>query len=305
MLNHDGSPSRRYEEIQRIGVELQKLGEQIHGSTLHPEAAMLLSYDSRFAFQAQVNNPQLHNRNVLVDVVAPGLDLNRYKLVIAPAFHVVADRDVEKLRQFVETGGVLLITPRSGVKDEANAVVNQALPGALAMLCGVEVADYDSLMPGMGNQVAWSLPGWELPDTSTDTWSDILRPTTARVIAHYCMDFYAGKPAVTLNQVGKGQVVYAGVLGGEAFYDQLLGWLIHLAGIRGVMASPPGVEATERWQGENRLLFVLNHTDQEQALTGLAIESERAWTNLLDGAPVSPGKAAIGPKEVMVLYPNS
>ena len=67
-----------------MGGEIKKLGSQVIGAVLKPQVAMLLSYDSRFAFQIQANNPQLnyreyfhsfyqafHKRNVLVDIVNP------------------------------------------------------------------------------------------------------------------------------------------------------------------------------------------------------------------------------------------
>jgi beta-galactosidase len=270
---------------------------------------MLLSYDSRFAFQVQGNNPQfsyywhfnhlyraLHRRNVSVDIVAPADDLSGYKLVLAPALHVVSEAEAENLRRFIQAGGVLLVTPRSGVKDQANSVVDQPLPGLLSELCGVEVEDYDSLMPEMKNEVEWSLPGRVIDPTPVEIWCDILRPTSAQAIAHYRQDFYAGKPAVTLNLYGEGQAVYAGTMGGEQFWDVLVGWLVNLAGLRPVMDTPPGVEAAERWQGEKRLLFLLNHTAQEQT-----IEIDAACTNLLDGGQFPSGKITISPRDGMVL----
>ena len=79
-----------------MGGEIRQAGEQIHGSVVKPSVAMILSYDSRFAFQIQPNNPRfsypthfhhiyraLHDRHVPVDVVAPTADLSAYKLVVA------------------------------------------------------------------------------------------------------------------------------------------------------------------------------------------------------------------------------
>ena len=125
---------------------------------------MLLDYNTRFAFQVQANNPDFsypahfatiheafHRLNVSVDIVPSDADLSRYKLVIAPALYVLPERLADSLRTFVEAGGTLLTTLRSGVKDEANAVVDMPLPGLLAELCGVTIEDYDSL-PGSEEQ---------------------------------------------------------------------------------------------------------------------------------------------------------
>jgi beta-galactosidase len=167
----------------------------------------------------------------------------------------------DNLKRFVEAGGVLVVTQRSGVKDEANAVVNQRLPGLLAELCSVEVDEYDSLGADVHNELEFALP--ELAFSSpifVGVWCDVLKPNGAAVVARYTQDYYAGKPAITLNRFGQGQVVYVGTLGDAPLYEALVGWLLDLAGVQPLLTAPEGVEVTERWQGDQRLLFVLNHT---------------------------------------------
>ena len=237
-----------------------------------------------------------HRQHVPVDIVAPTGDLSKYKLVIAPALHIVPEAVAENLRRFVTGGGVLVVTPRSGVKDEANAVVNQRLPGLLAELCGVEVEEYDSLAPDMGNEIEFSMP--ELASCSpvpADIWCDVLQPNGAEVAATYAQQFYAGRPAITLNQFGKGKAVYVGVLDGAALYEALGGWLLGLAGVQPVRTAPEGVEVAERWQGDRRLLFVLNHSDEEQE-----IMLGGSFANLLNGESIG-DSVAIAPKDVLVL----
>jgi beta-galactosidase len=309
LLDHDGYAGRRYEEIKRMGAELTRVGAQICGSTIKPAVAMLLSYDSRFAFQIQANNPQFsyaeHFRqiydafyvhNVAVDIVAPDADLSSYNLVVAPAFHVVSIAAAENLRRFVEAGGVLLLSPRSGVKDGANAIVNQRLPGLLAELCGVEVKEYDSLAPDMGNEIEFSLP--ELEDhspASATIWCDVLQPKGAQVVATYTQQYYAGQPAITLNRLGQGKAVYVGTMGGTALYRALVCWLLELAGVKPILSLPEGVEVTERWQGDQRLLFVLNHTDQPHRLS-----LPELMTDLLAEQGTA-GRITLAPKGVVIL----
>jgi len=161
LLEHDGTPGRRYAEIKRMGAELARIGDLLRGSTVRASVAMLLSYDSRFAFQIQANNPgfsyaaQFHEayralarQGVIIDVVAPVDDLFGYSLVVAPALHVVTAEIADNLARFVAGGGTLVLTARSGVKDDSNAVVDAPLPGLLAGLAGVHVVEYDSLPPG-------------------------------------------------------------------------------------------------------------------------------------------------------------
>jgi beta-galactosidase len=203
LLDHDARPSRRYQEIKRMGLEMRKIGAQIEATEPQPRVAMLLSYDSRFAFQVQANNPRFsyfwhfhelyqafHRRNIPVDIVDPLSDLSVYRLVIAPALHVLSEAAAENLRRFVAGGGVTVITPRSGVKDEANRVVNQRLPGLLADLCGVQVEEYDSLPLEGANELEFCLPELaDLPPIRCEIWCDVLAPVGAEVAARYCQDY--------------------------------------------------------------------------------------------------------------------
>ena len=309
LLDHHGHPGRRYEEIKRMGAEIKEVGERIYNSAIKPSVAMMLSYDSRFAFQIQANNPQfsysshfhhiyrsLYRCHVPVDIVAPTDNLSTYKLVVAPALHVLSGDTVQNLKRFVQTGGVLVVTPRSGVKDEANAVVNNPLPGLLAELCGVEVEEYDSLPPDVCNELEFTLP--ELASASSASakvWCDVLRPNDATVVARYTQDYYAGRPAITLNQSGQGQVIYVGTFGDAGLYEALVGWLLDLAGVQPILTTPQGVEVTERWQGEQRLLFLLNHTEHAQE-----VNLDRRYVDLLSGSALE-RTVTIAPRDILVI----
>lgn len=314
LLDHDATPSRRYFEIKQMGAELERAGEAISGSGYAAQAAFVLSYDSRFAFQVQPNNPQLsysqefahwyralHRLNIGIDIVEPTADLSRYKLAIAPSLHVMTERIAGNLERFVQGGGVLAITPRTGVKDEWNAVVGRRLPGLLSTLCGVEVEEYDSLPPDSTGALEFCLPNVAAAaPLSAFTWCDVLKPTTASVVARYTKDYYRGRAAITLNRFGNGQAVYVGTRGDDSFYATLAGWLVGLAGVRAPLAAPQGVEVSERIQGNRRLLFILNHTGETQPIT-----LDGAYCSLLDGSSHLSGAITLPPREVLVLSPAS
>jgi beta-galactosidase len=306
LLNHDGSPSRRYEEVARMGQELHQTGERIRGSTVSSQVAMLLSYDSRFAFQLQTMNPGFsyanHFKNLYrafsksgldVDVVSPDSDLSCYRLVIAPAFFVLSRAQAENLKGYVQAGGWLLVTPRSGVKDEANAVIDGPLPGLLAEMTGATVEDYDS--PPQGSDYAVQFVQPELGTFATGVWCEVLRPATAAVLARYASGWVAGGAAVTENAFGGGRVIYSGVYGEASFYSALADYL--LPGPAGPLGntSVQGLEVAIRTQDRGRLVFVLNHTGQPQPVT-----VPEGWQVLL-GPRVADGPLQIPPREVWIL----
>jgi beta-galactosidase len=210
--------------------------------------------------------------------------------------HLLTEADAENLKQFVRAGGSLVVTQRTGVKDETNAVVNQRLPGLLSELCGVEVEEYDSLGEGVENVLEFVLPGFTgQGKPAVGVLCDILKPTTAKVLARYTRDFYAGKPAITVNTYGKGRVLYVGAVGDEQLYEPLSAWLLEHSGQKPMLAAPDGIEVTERWQDGKRLLFVLNHHDQPLELT-----LDSSYHDLLSGNKLT-GLVSVPPREVLIL----
>jgi len=308
LLEHDGRAGRRYNEIKQMGAELKRVGEQIFGTETKSRVAILQSYDSRFAFQVQGNSAefgyekhisQIYNvlwkRNISMDVISPMADLSKYDLVIAPTLHVLTDNIAIHLRNYVHAGGTLVVTPRTGVKNIDNVVVNQPLPGLLADVCGVIVEEYDAITPDLTQAITFKvdeLAGQSLP---VQTWCDILLPQGAEVIAQYAHDYYADKPAITRNQFGKGQAIYVGAFGSDAFYEAFFGWLLKQKGIRSGIEAPAGVEITARWQGGKRLFFVLNHLNEAQE-----VALDDSWFDLLSGKNCT-GHISIAPREVLIL----
>jgi beta-galactosidase len=200
------------------------------------------------------------------------------------------------LKRYVETGGTLVLTQRTGVKDESNTVVNQRLPGLLAEICGVEVEEYDSLSSHMQNSLQFTIPELvEAPCMSVGILCDILKPVTATVVAQYMEDYYAGKPAITLNRYGAGNTVYVGTMGDAQLYDLLAKWLLNIAGLQDSFIVPPGVEVAQRTNGQKSLQFILNHNSSSQT-----IHFERPYANLLDGRKLS-GDVQVAPFDVLIL----
>jgi len=307
ILEHHGIPGRRYTEVSQVGEELQKISEIITGSRIKPQVAIMQSYDTRFAFQVQPNNPRFgyekhiqdiyrgfYYNNITVDIVSEKDPLIGYKVVIVPAMYILTEETAKNLEIFAANDGIVVFTPRTGVKDKSNTVVNMKLPGLVAKMCGIEIEEYISMPIDQDNRVQFGLP--ELEDEfPASVWADVIEPKGAKVIAWHTQDFYAGKPAATINRFEKGKVIYLGVMGDSAYYLAIAHWISELAGVEPLLVTPSGVEVTERWQGETRLLFVLNHNSTPQDFS-----LESPCFELLSGKNVL-GHISIAPLDVLIL----
>ena len=231
-----------------------------------------------------------------MDILPPTADLTGFRLVLAPALYVISEMEAENLRRYADSGGLLFLTARSGVKDAHNNVVNQPLPGLLADLCGVEVDEYDVLPDGMSVPVDLALPGQADPvSAEAEMWCDVLVPTTGQTVAVYRGEYYAGRCAAVVNNSGRGKVLYLGAFGRAAFYKPVVDWLLEKSEVQPVLSTPAGVEAAARWKDGHQFLFLQNHTDQPQEVV---LSNE--YYELIHDREIS-GTVKIDGKGVMIL----
>jgi len=270
ILNHDAVPRRRYREIARTGDEVRTLAKVLDGSTVENRVAVFNDYENIWALQIQPHTSGFSYRAVQLayakalaalgcglDVIGPGADLSRYRLVVFPPLYVIRDELARRIAAYVESGGVAILNCRSGVKNEDNVCRTEPLPGPLAELAGLEVADYDAVG---GRSV-----DLEMSDGSrfkTSVWCDVLALKGAEALAMYRSGYYLGEPAMAVNRRGKGRAYYIGTLPEPAFHKWFLGPILDELGVQRVRDLPEGVEVAVRHKEGKPILFVFNFTDE-------------------------------------------
>jgi beta-galactosidase len=306
VLDHDGIPGRRYREVQAVTRELGLLGDALAARRPRGDTALVLSYENQWAwtvqphstafeFKAEMNRfyGPLFRANLAVDVLDPSADLAGYPLVVAPLLHVVEPDLAGRLARYVEAGGTLVLTYRSGVKDRDNVVTDAVLPGLLRPLAGVRVEEVEALQTGQAVPLVAADPLLGGTGGEGRVWCDVLALEGARTLATYGGRFYAGRPAITLNAVGRGRVVYVGTAASEALLDALVAGLVRDLGLD-ALATPPGIEAT-RVGAAGEHLVLLNHEE-----SGGDVDLPPGYVDAVTGAPAA-SPARLAPLEVRVL----
>lgn len=304
VLDQDSYPNARYQLVKQMGQEVKQLTELVRGTRPQAQVAMLVSPDTRWAFHIQTlvknfdYNGQLHayynalkRQGLNADVVFPQADLSPYKVIVAPSLFVVTPALTAKLTDFVRSGGTLVLTYRSGVKDEHNVVTDQTLPGPLAKLAGIVIHDYDPQIDQ--TQEIVEAAG---PHDPVQVWFDILSPTTAETLATYGKKYYAGSSALTVNSFGKGRVYYVGTEpSSREFYDRFAGRVLQEAGVEHGPQPPDGVEIATRLASGRKIIFLLNYTDKKQS-----VDLGQSYRDALAGT-TQPESVALAPYGVEVL----
>jgi beta-galactosidase len=272
LVDHDGTPSRRYHELARTAHDLHKIGRALTGTTVRSRIAFLYDYESLWATRIQPGywgndylaaamryHGALLRLGVASDVVGREADFSDYDVIIAPDLYVMPDALARRLDSFVKKGGILLCDSRTGMKDETNLCHERPLPGLLGRALGIRVPEFESL------EIEYPLRkdnafGMALTAMKVADW---VKPTTAKTLAAYEPNHMRAYAAVTRNAYGKGRGYYVGtIVKEEAFYDRLMQDVLGEAGIRPLLTPPAGVEASIRSGKTGSLLFLTNQTDE-------------------------------------------
>jgi beta-galactosidase len=285
VLPHSGRPNRRFTELQQTGAEIERIAPLLEASAPAAKTAIVMSYESRWALnaiastqvltslfgtdeldvheEAKAYHTALMEHNITTDALDPRADLSKYKLVIAPRLYIVDQAIAANLRSFVASGGVLCLTPRSGVADEYNVIFDQPTPGPLRDMAGIDIDDYTTL-----DQPVQLIASSDGPRNLTEgaVWADEIQLNGASAVAYYASAWVKGLPAVTVNNYGKGKVIYIGTVLRDASLQAFAEWLTHLAGIEPNLPTPAGVRAYERQGADFRLLFLLNFGEDNQTV---------------------------------------
>jgi beta-galactosidase len=274
VLTHDGRGDNRvYHEIKQTGLELKKLAPVLKDTKVVAETCILFSHDNDWSIRCtrqpnkyfnqrqhvQLIYNALHDRNIPVDFARPTEDLSQYKLVFAPSLQLLAGGEADLLKLYVQNGGTLVATCNTGLVDEHHIAPDCGYPHDLTDLFGMEVLEFDPLPPGQENHL--TLKGHLVASALHPalTWCDIIEPKGCQVLGTFAKDFYAGRPAITMNQFGLGRAIYIGTLSHQPFYYDLVVWLRQLCGMFPLLKVPDTVEVSMRQKEGTKVYFLLNH----------------------------------------------
>ncbi len=171
------------------------------------------------------------------------------------------DEPAGRLRRFVEQGGTLVMSAHSAIKDRDNAFTGATIPIAgLTNLFGVERDSFQTYQPPSRQKNALRFDdGSSVPFR---VFAEVLRPTTARVIAKWDRDYLKDSPAATERQVGKGKAVYFGSLLNVDAARYLIKRYAAENKLKPLVAdAPEQVEVRSRTKGKTNFYFLLNHGD--------------------------------------------
>lgn len=307
ILQHHGEPGRKYDEVKRVGAELEKLAPLLKGTAPRPRVAIIRSYENEWSLQLQ---PQIagyeyikhwetyysyfFEQNIPVDVIPPAGDLSGYDLVVAPNLMMASHDAITQLHDYVRVGGIVVMDFRAGSREMDNSMSLRKLPGAFRELLGLEIEDYGIIEEAVPNRMRLKDGSGEYP---VSTWYDVIEPQGAEAVAEYTSYYVAGVPAVTRNRYGEGFAYYFATEPDRDGLGAVMDRVVQEAGVSPTLARlPRGVEAVARSAQDGReLIFLINHADESKT-----VKLDQRYTDVLTGETIV-GERVLALQEVLVL----
>ena len=307
--HHWEGSQRIFKEISQIGEELKLLAPALMGTRVAAEVCILYTHDNDWALQ-QPGHPNkffnlrehiqliynsFHDRNIAVDFARPTDDLSGCRLVVAPSLYLLTAGEADRLKLYVQSGGTLLGTFNTGLVNSNQTASVTGYPNDLTELFGLEVLEFDMLPPGEENHLIFkgSFPTSHLHVARL--WCDLIEPKGCQILATYAKDFYAGRPAMTMNTYGLGKAIYLGTQSHQFFYNDLVLWLRQNCGIQPMLKVPENIEVSMRQKPGMRVYFLINHQN-----TPVRIQFYKPMHDFLTGSTFS-GNYDLPPHGILVL----
>lgn len=305
ILNHDGLVNRRYEEVKKTGAELKKIANYIDKSQIVSDVAIIRSYDMDWVFELQphiegykyIDHVEMYYRyfydsNINVDIISPDTDLSQYKLVIAPNLSMSEISTKNKIYEYVNSGGHIVMDFRAGAKKMNNSMTELKLPGKFSKLLGLTINDYGSLNDEDNIIIKTLSPKHKY---KASTWYDVIDNETAQVIASFDSDYFADLPAITKNKYGNGLAYYFATVPDKKLLYSVFNDIVAQCNIETINTQKNGIEMIKRKIDDEIIIFAINHNREK---TSINLDAE--YTNLLDEKKYS-GIYEMENNEVMIL----
>lgn len=280
IANHCGSNTRAFKDVQKVGQDLQSL-QAAHGTTrTAAKVAIVFDYDNMWGLDdarnyanetkkywrtIQEHYQYFWKHDIPVEIIATTDDLTAYDLVIDPMHFMMSAQFATKLKAYVQQGGHLIGTYITGVVDHDFLAYQGDGLADLEATYGIKVQETDTLYPQQHNALTAYHQAYQVND-----YCDVVETTTAQVLGTYQKDFYAGTPAVTVNQLGQGAAYYLAARTDtdflDAFYERLATSLALKPALPVIKANAK-VSIQVRENATTRYYFVINFSHRPTTVT--------------------------------------
>lgn len=295
VLSHDLKENETYRDCCVIGNEWKRIGSHLKNLKKTNRIAVIADNRSLTGlrlFASETNNEYSYNTilrwlcdtlfhmNIEYDMIPADETLfSGYDCILVPALYSASESTLTALNRYVEDGGSLIVTFKSGFSDEHLKIYADTQPHILHKALGIH---YDQFT--LPHHVSVSYHG--IAGTACG-WMELVSCDTARSLIHYGHRVWDRYSAVSVNQYGKGHAMYLATLFDEAVLIRLFSDFFDEIGLKEpqkipVTASYPVVAKQGINEQGHAILYLLNYSHDFQHVYNSAHDA----TELLSGKTV-------------------
>ena len=295
VLSHDLKENETYRDCCVIGNEWKRIGSHLKNRKKTNRIAVIADNRSLTGlrlFPTETNGEYSYNTilrwlcdtlfhmNIEYDMIPADETLfSKYDCILVPALYSASESTLTALNRYVEDGGSLIVTFKSGFSDEHLKIYADTQPHILHKARGIH---YDQFT--LPHHVSVSYHG--IAGTARE-WMELVSCDTARSLVHYGHRVWDRYSAVSVNQYGKGHAMYLATLFDEAVLIRLFSEFFDEIGLKEpqkipVTASYPVVAKQGINEQGHSILYLLNYSHDFQHVYNSADDA----TELLSGKTI-------------------
>jgi beta-galactosidase len=275
VVTTEGRPSHHYDEMREVSAGLKNSADFLRGTRpVQTGLAIHAGFDPAVLFRSQpvmsgfnyVDSLQhkvyqpLIRKQYRPDVIAPGVDLDPYRLLVScflPDLSAGGLRD--RLQAWIEAGGIWVAGPFTDIRDGEGGKFLHAPFGILEEWAGVH-CKYQIPGSPKGLRYTWA----DGAESEGQVWHCGFEPAPGtEILATFREHWLDGLAAVVERPMGKGAVVLLGTMPDPEAWVRLVDRLAERAGVRPAADASVNVMAAPRTGGAGSGLVAVEMENKE------------------------------------------
>lgn len=302
-----GKPTIGYRNVLEVEKARKAIESIILPTKLVPAEVAMFYSDRAKAFFMTEPHRKLNHRELVTtfyqhiltigvhrDLIPEGASLDGYKIVFSPFIPYLSDEYLQKMKAFVEAGGIWIVGPLSGGRTEEHTIHTDRALGKLEELAGIETL-YTFPLDGtgtIGRAFGVSAP--------LSLWSAVFETKPGQAVGIIEDGLAKGKAFITESEVGKGRIVLLGSMPagakGKRMIKNLMEHYVKKANVTVKAEVSPGTIVVPRERDGHVVLFIVNMNGK-----GGSAALEKDGIDLLTEKQVKKGKLDIDPFEYKII----
>jgi beta-galactosidase len=200
IYDHDGEENYRSREVREIAAEIGRIGHIFLNERKRTDVAIYGNYHNECADKAEsfAENDsreifmELNKHNIHADLIHSAEEFKKYKVLILPHVTIADEKLADAVSRFAESGGIAIISARSGVKDKNANYRPTKPPCVFRDIAGCRV-DWFTAAANYDRQYVT----YKGKNYLAENYFEMLTPENSEVVGEYTEGFLSGKPAIT------------------------------------------------------------------------------------------------------------